>query len=58
MAAQKQRQTVTSSGIINQEKHMATSSQSNITITTKGVCTKSMKTSASQVSLSSRSGVV
>ncbi|GLH04047.1 Sterile alpha and TIR motif-containing protein 1 [Gryllus bimaculatus] len=41
MAAQQQRQTVTSTGIFNHEKHSSSTSQSNITITTKGVCTKS-----------------
>lgn len=50
MAAQQQRQTVTSTGIFNQEKHMAQSSQSNITITAKGVCTKSSVMAASQMS--------
>ncbi|XP_075220492.1 sterile alpha and armadillo motif isoform X2 [Lycorma delicatula] len=50
MAAQKQRQTVTSTGIFNQEKHMAQSSQSNFTITTKGVSTSSSHSSSSQVS--------
>jgi hypothetical protein len=46
MAAQQQRQTVTSSGIFNHEKHMAASTQSNITITSKGMCTKSSTISA------------
>lgn len=50
MAAQQQRQTVTSTGIFNQEKHMAQSSQSNITITSKGVCTKSSVMASSQMS--------
>ncbi|XP_025075858.1 sterile alpha and TIR motif-containing protein 1 isoform X2 [Pogonomyrmex barbatus] len=35
MAAQQQRQTVTSTGIFNHEKHMASSSQSSITIASK-----------------------
>lgn len=46
MAAQQQRQTVTSSGIFNHEKHVAASTQSNITITAKGMCTKSSTISA------------
>ncbi|XP_046980677.1 NAD(+) hydrolase sarm1 isoform X7 [Schistocerca americana] len=51
MAAQQQRHTVSSAaGVINQEKHVSSSSQSNITITTKGVCTKSVVASASQMS--------
>lgn len=50
MAAQQQRQTVTSTGIFNQEKHVAQSSQSNITITAKGVCTKSSLMASSQMS--------
>lgn len=50
MAAQQQRQTVTSTGIFNQEKHMAQSSQSNITISSKGVCTKSSVMASSQMS--------
>ncbi|XP_067010666.2 NAD(+) hydrolase sarm1 isoform X2 [Anabrus simplex] len=52
MAAQQQRQTVTSTGIFNHEKH-SSSSQSNITITAKGVCTKSssmMAAASSQLS--------
>ncbi|XP_063984471.1 NAD(+) hydrolase sarm1 isoform X3 [Diachasmimorpha longicaudata] len=49
MAAQQQRQTVTSSGIYNHEKHMASSSQSSVTIA-KGVTSKSsMLTAASAV---------
>ncbi|XP_046680809.1 NAD(+) hydrolase sarm1 isoform X4 [Homalodisca vitripennis] len=40
--AMQQRQTVSSTGIFNQEKHhVAQSSQANITITTKGISTKS-----------------
>ncbi|XP_043677181.1 NAD(+) hydrolase sarm1 isoform X3 [Vespula pensylvanica] len=46
MAAQQQRQTVTSSGIYNHEKHMASSSQSSITIASKGVTSKSSMISA------------
>lgn len=50
MAAQQQRQTVTSSGIYNHEKHMASSSQSSITIASKSATTKSaMLTAASAV---------
>ncbi|XP_043282971.1 NAD(+) hydrolase sarm1 [Venturia canescens] len=50
MAAQQQRQTVSSSGIYNHEKHMASSSQSSITIASKGVTSKSsMITAASAV---------
>ncbi|KAG7198926.1 hypothetical protein KM043_015740 [Ampulex compressa] len=50
MAAQQQRQTVTSSGIFNHEKHVASSSQSSITIASKGVTSKSsMLTAASAV---------
>ncbi|KOC70905.1 Sterile alpha and TIR motif-containing protein 1, partial [Habropoda laboriosa] len=41
MAAQQQRQTVTLTGIFNHEKHMAASSQSSITIASKGVTSKS-----------------
>lgn len=51
VAAQQQRHTVSSSaGVINQEKHVSSSSQSNITITTKGLCTKSVVAAASQMS--------
>ncbi|XP_066591277.1 NAD(+) hydrolase sarm1 isoform X2 [Prorops nasuta] len=46
MAAQQQRQTVTSTGIFNQEKHMASSSQSSITIASKGVTSKASMISA------------
>ncbi|EZA50513.1 Sterile alpha and TIR motif-containing protein [Ooceraea biroi] len=51
MAAQQQRQTVTSTGIFNHEKHMASSSQSSITIASKsGVSSsKSMISAASAV---------
>ena len=49
MAAQQQRQTVTSTGIFNHEKHVASSSQSNITITSKGMCKSSTISAASQV---------
>ncbi|XP_053987418.1 NAD(+) hydrolase sarm1 isoform X3 [Hylaeus volcanicus] len=50
MAAQQQRQTVTSTGIFNHEKHMASSSQSSITIASKGVTSKSsMITAANAV---------
>ncbi|XP_070153046.1 NAD(+) hydrolase sarm1-like isoform X1 [Polyergus mexicanus] len=51
MAAQQQRQTVTSTGIFNHEKHMASSSQSSITIASKsGVsASKSMINAASAV---------
>lgn len=50
MAAQQQRQTVTSTGIFNHEKHMASSSQSSITIAKSGVsASKSMITAASAV---------
>jgi len=49
IAAQQQRQTVTSTGIFNHEKHVAASTQSNITITSKGMCTKSTVSAASQV---------
>ena len=45
MAAQQQRQTVSSSGIYNHEKHTASSSQSSITIA-KGVTSKSSMLSA------------
>lgn len=42
MAAQQQRQTVTSTGIFNHEKHISSaSSQSSITIASKGVTSKS-----------------
>ena len=46
MAAQQQRQTVTSSGIFNHEKHMAASSQSSITINSKNLTSKSSMISA------------
>nr|XP_034182017.1 sterile alpha and TIR motif-containing protein 1 isoform X8 [Osmia lignaria] len=47
VAAQQQRQTVTSTGIFNQEKHMlSTSSQSSITIASNGVASKSSMISA------------
>ncbi|XP_076296862.1 sterile alpha and armadillo motif isoform X5 [Lasioglossum baleicum] len=50
MAAQQQRQTVTSTGIFNHEKHVASSSQSSITIASKGVTSKSsMITAANAV---------
>ncbi|XP_046389688.1 NAD(+) hydrolase sarm1 isoform X2 [Ischnura elegans] len=49
MAAQQQRQTVTQTGVFNQEKHMATSSQSNITITAKSMCTKASSASSSLI---------
>ena len=50
MASQKERQTVTSTGIFNHEKHMASSSQSSITIASKGVTSKSsMLTAANAV---------
>lgn len=38
MKQAKQRQTVTSTGIFNQEKHVSSASQSNYMITTKGMC--------------------
>lgn len=46
MAAQQQRQTVTSTGIFNHEKHMAASSQSSVTIASKGVSSKASMLSA------------
>lgn len=46
MAAQQQRQTVTSTGIFNHEKHMAASSQSSITINSKNHSSKSSMISA------------
>lgn len=46
MAAQQQRQTVTSSGIYNHEKHMATSSQSSFSIASKNLSQKSSMVSA------------
>lgn len=46
MAAQQQRQTVTSTGIFNHEKHMAASSQSSVTIASKGVSSKASMISA------------
>ncbi|KAL1451715.1 hypothetical protein WDU94_006069 [Cyamophila willieti] len=49
MAAQQQRQTLTSAGVINKEKHSAQSAQHNIMFTKAGV-TKSLMTSASQMS--------
>lgn len=50
MAAQQQRQTVTSTGIFNHEKHMASSSQSSITIASKsGVSASKMISAASAV---------
>lgn len=39
MKQAQQRQTVTSTGIFNQEKHVSSASQSNYMITTKGMCT-------------------
>ncbi|XP_071446702.1 NAD(+) hydrolase sarm1 [Hetaerina americana] len=54
MAAQQQRQTVTQTGMFNQEKHMATSSQSNITITAKSMCTKASSASSSSLIQSSQ----
>lgn len=53
MAHAQQRQTVTSSGIFNQEKHMSSASQSNYTITKKGI--SSIASSSSLCSSSSSS---
>ncbi|RZF44370.1 hypothetical protein LSTR_LSTR007945 [Laodelphax striatellus] len=47
MAAQQQRQTMTSSGIFNHEKHVTQSSQSNFMMTSKGI-TKSSQSSSLQ----------
>ncbi|CAH1713690.1 unnamed protein product [Aphis gossypii] len=54
-SAQQQRQTITSSGMFNQEKHIAQSSQSNFTFTKKGICTSS-KAVSSATSQSSHNG--
>lgn len=52
-----QRQTVTSSGIFNQEKNFQSSSQSNFTMTKKGICsTGSSMISTSQLSKSLNNG--
>ncbi|XP_050531606.1 NAD(+) hydrolase sarm1 isoform X2 [Daktulosphaira vitifoliae] len=54
-----QRQTITSSGMFNQEKHIAQSSQSNFTFTKKGMCTSSkalMSTASSQLSQKMNNG--
>jgi hypothetical protein len=45
-SAQQQRQTITSSGMFNQEKHIAQSSQSNFTFTKKGISTSSQAVSS------------
>lgn len=52
MKQAQQRQTVTSSGSINQEKHVSSASQSNFTFSTRGMCSSSsnMITSSSQMS--------
>lgn len=51
MKQAQQRQTVTSTGIFNQESHVKSASQSNYTITTKGVCsTGSSMITSSQLS--------
>lgn len=53
-----QRQTVTSTGIFNQEKHVSSASQSNYMITTKGMCsTGSSMITSSQSSKATNSHV-
>lgn len=50
MSQAQQRQTVTSSGIFNQEKNYQASSQSNFTVTKKGICSSSTTTGSSMLS--------
>ena len=49
MATQQQRQTVTSSGRFNQERHAATASQSKLTVNAKSVRKELSVVSSSQV---------
>ncbi|XP_055324987.1 NAD(+) hydrolase sarm1 isoform X2 [Sitodiplosis mosellana] len=59
MKQAQQRQTVTSTGIFNQEKHVSSASQSNYMITTKGMCsTGSSMITSSQSSKATNSHVL
>lgn len=59
MKQAQQRQTVTSTGIFNQEKHVSSASQSNYMITTKGMCsTGSSMITSSQTSKATNGHVI
>lgn len=58
MAKQEGRQTISSQGVTHQETHVAKSSSSKLTITAKGICTKSSSVMASQLESGMMSSLV